>query len=231
MPRTTQSGQMDALSVPALRYAAIVLGAGTTPDNPTFALPAAADELAYGILDEAVARDNANVGCTVYGEQYVRAASAFSVGDALNVADSSGRLKRAVGSATINPSGANNSLLWTAKAAFYGQRIYVAYIDPKIASFTEEVRVNGNNIEVWLATNGGAAITSTGDTIKTSVAAHTLANSMVTVVDAGADDGSAAVTAMPSVELAGAANVLARALQAATNANDEVLAFIQGGKA
>lgn len=122
----------------------------------------------------------------------------FAVSDDLTVVP-------ALGTVTINPGGTNDALVWTALAPYEGihsEAITITYKDPGAASQTIAVDVYGYGIVVTLATDSSSDITSTGDTIKTAVAAHTLAAAMVSVADLAANDGSGVVTAMDSVRLA-----------------------------
>jgi hypothetical protein len=56
-------------------------------------------------------------------------------------------------------------------------------------------------IIVHLATDAAGAISSTGDTIKATLALHAVANAMVSAADAAANDGSGVVTAMSPTRL------------------------------
>lgn len=105
-------------------------------------------------------------------------------------------------------AGNNNDLVFTAKTAYFGTLITVEYVDPfateAIKGAVEHVTVAGGGITVHLATDAGTgAITSTGDTIKATIAAHTLANAMVSVADAGGNDGTGVVIAMAATPLTG----------------------------
>lgn len=107
---------------------------------------------------------------------------------------------------TTNLTGNNNDLLYTAVAGGgSGNAIAVTYIDPAANNQAEHVDVIGTLIKVWLATGVAGAITSTGDTIKASIAAHPVASTLVTAADAPANDGSGAVTAMSTTYLTGGA--------------------------
>lgn len=116
------------------------------------------------------------------------------------------------GSLTTALTGNNNDLVWTAR--FVGRasaRLKVAYVDPGAASQSESVSVSHNEttgvttITVSLATDGSSAITSTGDTIKATVAADPDANALVSVADAAANDGSGVVTALAATALSAGA--------------------------
>lgn len=101
-------------------------------------------------------------------------------------------------------TGTNNDLVWTAKAPYYGDKgkaITITYLDPGAVSQTESIEVHGYGIVVNLATDSSGNITSTGDTIKATLLAHTVAAAMVTAVDDTGNDGSEAVTAMASQRL------------------------------
>ena len=94
------------------------------------------------------------------------------------------------GSLTTALTGNNNDLVWTAR--FVGRasaRLKVKYTDPGAYNATESVSVSHDEttgvttIDVSLATNGSGTITSTGDTIKATVAADPDANALVSVAD------------------------------------------------
>jgi len=98
---------------------------------------------------------------------------------------------------TVDPAGANNSILYTAvTGGSVGNQISIEYVDPSANNSPLDVDVDDNAIIVYLATGAGGAITTIGDDITAAILAHPLASTMVTAVDAGGDDGSEVVTAM-----------------------------------
>lgn len=127
-------------------------------------------------------------------------------GEAITVEYRNPAAALAAGTLTTALTGNNNDLVWTEKAAYAGAGVTVEYRDPyatlAIKGATEYIEVAGNGITVWLATDAGTgAITSTGDTIKATLALHAVANAMVSAADAAANDGSGVVTAMSPTRL------------------------------
>lgn len=114
-------------------------------------------------------------------------------------------------------TGDNNDIVFTAQADWWGEagnEIAVEFIDPGIidASLVVTVRYELENglanpykpiITVSLATDGSGVITSTADLIKTAIAAHAEANSIVATADAAANDGSGVVEAFSATYLEG----------------------------
>ena len=86
-----------------------------------------------------------------------------------------------------------------------GNNITVRYVDPAANSQTLYVKVDGQAITVYLATNGGGTITSTAAQVAAAIAAHPLANALVSVANAGGNDGTGVVTALSATNLSGAA--------------------------
>ena len=107
-------------------------------------------------------------------------------------------------SASVNPTGDDNALTYTAKAyGSGGNALAITYVDPGAADQSLSVEVVGLSIIVSLATNGGAAITSTAAEVLAAINASVPAAKLVTVAidatDTGvADDGSGVVTAIAS---------------------------------
>lgn len=113
--------------------------------------------------------------------------------------------------ATVNPAGDDNGLVYTARQyGAGGNTIAVQYVDPAGNSKALSVRVEENLIRVSLATNGGGTITSTAAQVKAAIEASAQANALVSIAimtaDTGtADDGSGVVTAMARTTLSGGA--------------------------
>lgn len=103
-------------------------------------------------------------------------------------------------SATINPTGANNSVVYTAKTE--GNDITIRYRDPNANSQALSVDVNSTQIIVNLATGVGGAITSTADQVKAAIAASD-ADDLVSSADAAGNDGTGVVTAIAATRLTG----------------------------
>jgi len=111
-------------------------------------------------------------------------------------------------SVIINPTGANNDILYTANlAGSLGNDITVCYIDPDAASRALTVDVRGKAIRVSLATNASKAITSTAAQVIAAVNAHWMAGFLVTAENAPGSSGAAAVTAISETHLAGGADM------------------------
>jgi hypothetical protein len=103
-------------------------------------------------------------------------------------------------------AGANNDLVYTAKAAgFGGNAITVAYVDPGGVSATLGVVVTGNAIVVNLG-RAASAINSTAAAVAAAIAASVPANALVSVANSGADNGTGLVTALAATHLAGASD-------------------------
>ena len=110
----------------------------------------------------------------------------------------------ALGTMTTALTGNNNDLLFTALQPYngiLGDQITITYLDPGVASHTGKVDVYGMGIVFTLATDTSGTITTTGDNIKTYLAANTVAAAMVSAADVASNDGSGAVTAMDGVRL------------------------------
>jgi hypothetical protein len=184
-------------------YVAVVR---STASESTCTLPAAANALALGIAIDRSETATHNMSVVRHGRTKALLAGTVTRGDRLNVNGTTGALKRAAATGAIT-SGANTSLDYVAKSAYYGKRIWVEYRDPKIVSFTGEIQViDDSHIIALLTTNGGGTITETADSLKILIAAHTQANAMVTVTDTSGHDGSGTLTAEIATELAGGGN-------------------------
>lgn len=105
---------------------------------------------------------------------------------------------------TVDPAGANNSVVWTAKQrGSAGNLLQVQYVDPAGNNQALAVSVVGTLIKVSLATGVAGAISSTAAQIITAVANHNDASQLIGGVNAGSDTGAGVVTAMAAVNLAG----------------------------
>lgn len=109
-------------------------------------------------------------------------------------------------SLTTSLTGTNNDLVFTAKdTSLDGNNITVRYVDPADNSQALLVKVDGQAITVYLATNSGGTITSTAAHVKAAIDAHPLASALVSVANAASNDGTGVVTALSATNLAGAA--------------------------
>jgi hypothetical protein len=115
---------------------------------------------------------------------------------------------------TTSLTGSNNDLVFTARQGGYnngnltrganGDNVSIEYVDPSANDAELSVSVaNDTEITVSLATDGGGSITSTAAQIKEAIEGHAEANKLVTVANAGGDDGSGVVTAMGKTNLSG----------------------------
>ena len=143
-------------------------------------------------------------------------------------------------SLTTALTGTNNDLVYTAKdTSLDGNNITVRYVDPAANSQTLYVKVDGQAITVNLATNGGGTITSTAAQVAAAIAAHPLANALVSVANAGGNDGTGVVTALSATNLSGAAvagrditvNSATNGSAAATSTSAQVKAAIEASAA
>lgn len=107
-------------------------------------------------------------------------------------------------SLTTALTGDNNDIVFTAvTGGGVGNTISVEYIDPDAASQSLGINVDGRAIQVYLATDASKVITTTGVLLKTAIAAHPVASTLVTAADATDNDGSGVVTAMGATYLSG----------------------------
>lgn len=102
-------------------------------------------------------------------------------------------------------AGLNDDLTYTAiDKGLAGNSITVAYINPGTPNAALSVVTTGSDIVVNLATNGASAITSTAAQVAAAVAADVLgAAKLVTVANAGGNDGTGVVSAMAATPLSG----------------------------
>jgi hypothetical protein len=113
---------------------------------------------------------------------------------------------------TTDLAGDDNDMVYTAKTpGAGGNDITVAYVDPEAANQSLAVGVAGSAITVDLATDGDELITSTAAQIKTAIEASGAANALVSLANAGGNDGSGKVTAMAAANLTGGADTPAAA--------------------
>lgn len=103
-------------------------------------------------------------------------------------------------------TGTNNDLDYTAR--FPGPasaRLKVAYLDPGEETAAESVSVDYDEATKVTTINvtlrSVSSVLSTADEVKAAIAAHPVANALVTVADKAANDGSEAVIAMAAAAL------------------------------
>lgn len=100
-------------------------------------------------------------------------------------------------------TGSDNDLVFTAKAGgSWGNAIQVAYIDPGGVSADPSVVVEGFLITVNLG-RAASAINTTAARVQSLVESNVDASKLVSVANAGSNDGSGLVTAMTATALTG----------------------------
>ena len=104
---------------------------------------------------------------------------------------------------TTNLTGVNNDLVFTAKTKG-NTGITVAYLNPG-ADHVISVAVVGKAITVTLGYATGA-ISSTAANVKTAIEGNAAANALVSIANAGGNDGTGLVTAMTAAALMGGVN-------------------------
>lgn len=109
---------------------------------------------------------------------------------------------------TVDPTGTNNSIDYTAATAgVAGNSITIAYVNDG-ASQTIDVDVAGTAITVSLATDSGSVITSTAANVRTAIAAHAGAAALVGTANHAGNDGTGLVTAIAATPLAAGADAV-----------------------
>ena len=105
-------------------------------------------------------------------------------------------------SLTTALTGTNNDLVFTArKGGTWGNSIQVEYLDPGGATATLSVVVSGFLITVNLG-RAASAINTTAAALTAAVQANADANALVSVANAGSNDGTGLVTALTATNLA-----------------------------
>jgi hypothetical protein len=122
----------------------------------------------------------------------------------LVVSNAGAAVSAALATLAVDPTGANNSLTYTAVAyGAAGNGISIAYVDPGANNATLGIVIVDKAITVNLATGVAGAITSTGTTVAAAIAANPASAALVTVANTGADSGAGVVTAMVAASLTG----------------------------
>lgn len=100
-------------------------------------------------------------------------------------------------------TGDNNDLVFTAiPLGVLGNEITIEYVDPEDESVPLSVAVDGNAITVTLETDGNGDIVTLASEIITAIEADAEADALVTVANAGGNDGTGVVTALAATALA-----------------------------
>ena len=103
---------------------------------------------------------------------------------------------------TTSLTGTNNDMVFTAVTkGTAGNTITIAYVDPAVETATEVVTVTGTAIVVTL--RSVSSVLSTAAQVKTAVDNNAEAHALVTVANAGGNNGSGAVIALTATALAG----------------------------
>jgi len=106
-------------------------------------------------------------------------------------------------SLTTSLTGTNNDLVFTAiKKGQQGNAINVTYVDPGGTTATLAVTVEGFKITVSLG-RASSAINTTAAALATAVLADSNASQLITIANAGSDDGTGLVTALSQTFLSG----------------------------
>ena len=106
-----------------------------------------------------------------------------------------------VATLTTALTGNNNDLVFTAKTkGTYGNGITVAYVNPGVETATESVAVVGKAITVTL--RSVSSVLSTAAQVKAAIEANATAAALVSIANAGGNDGSGAVIALAATHLA-----------------------------
>jgi hypothetical protein len=100
-------------------------------------------------------------------------------------------------------TGANNDLVFTAQPGTAGNLISVELVHPGLANQALGVSVSGPAITVNLGTDAGMAITSTAADVTAAIQGDAGANALVSVANAGGNDGTGLVESMPQRFLVG----------------------------
>lgn len=131
---------------------------------------------------------------------------------------------------TIDPTGVNNSIVFTAKQpGAQGNDITVRYLDPGGVTSALTVLVNGKDITVRLG-RAASAINTTATLLRAAIAANAAANALVGTANAAANDGTGLVTAIAETSLAGGSDSLDMVETAAGQvAFGTIYQFVVGG--
>jgi len=110
-----------------------------------------------------------------------------------------------VATLTTALAGTNNDLVFTAKTkGAYGNGITIQYINPGVETATESVAVVGKAIAVTL--RSVSSVLSTAAQVKTAIDGNAAAAALVTVANAGGNNGTGAVIALAATPLASGVN-------------------------
>lgn len=204
------------------QYRAAILSAGK------LSYPDADGALVAGILTQEITAQMVTDGDMVNlqreGQALAQAGGAFSAGDRLRAAVTTGKLVKAAATATLDSTNALSDLTFTAKPKYQGpegDEISVVLADPGTANQPLAVSVLGKKITVSLKTGADTGpIESTAAQVKAAVDALPAAADLVSVTAEGA--GSGVVEAIPETFLSGGMGAFCTALEAAAQDGDIV---------
>lgn len=117
--------------------------------------------------------------------------------------------QRVFTAATLSTSmtGTNNDVTLTAvTAGTSGNSITLTLVDPSANDQAISVSVDGTDITVNLATDGGGSITTTATQLIAAIEGNAAASALVTIDNKGSDNGSGVVTALSESALTGGLN-------------------------
>jgi hypothetical protein len=110
-----------------------------------------------------------------------------------------------VATLTTALAGTNNDLVFTATLkGVYGNGITISYVNPGVETATESVAVVGKAITVTL--RSVSTVLSTAAQVKTAIDGNAAAAALVTVANAGGNNGTGAVIALAATPLASGVN-------------------------
>jgi len=119
--------------------------------------------------------------------------------------------------------------VWAATAPALTAFDYEIFVQAYSAVYTPTVAVSGNDITATLSTDDSSVINSTATMVKTAVDGYGASTALVSVANAGGNDGSGLVTAMGKTALSGGAAAPTTSVYvyfgdaSATNANTQAI--------
>jgi len=180
-------------------------------------LPTAANQRALGVVDEHGQADAAGDVAAVIRTGWAKAevAAAVTRGDRLNIAGSTGKLKAAVASLSVDMTAANADFTITALTqGAEGDRWSLVLIDPG-ADNTLAAEIYDHEVRVVLGYATGAVNTIAND-LETLLEAIPEFAANLTFAHTGASDGTGLLNAMDKTYLSGGGNDFCEALESAT---------------
>lgn len=179
-------------------------------------MPDGAGYAVFGVTQQAAAAAGRHVSVRTSGESYaIVGGTAITAGQRVKCEGADGKIAPAVPSAVIDPTGANNALVYTAQPAWHGAKGNGISITYTVSgnSTALSVAVNGLAINVIVATNSAGVAVSTAAQVKAAIEANAEAAALVTVANSGSDTGAGAVAAVAQTFLEGGNGDFATALE------------------